>query len=204
MTNGAGYDDTRRKLWIPKKALRSKTATASTSDTSVSFLLPLISTWAVQQSIQAAKAEAWVRLVGVWKYDHKTFRIVQEYDGAGFIIVFEGAELQYQFFLGVLMAFSDAYWRGSHDMWINARYKLFRHRYATWQVETVEDVGPKSQPMYENIKEAIMTRFGYSQVSAKLIEQLQRISNGFASGNGNTLVVQAKENFGAISDVTVF
>ena len=183
---------------VPKAAA----SPASTSEASPStFSLPLISTWAVQLSIQAAKAEAWVRVVGVWKYDHKTFGMVQEYDGAGFIVVFEGAELQYQFFLDVLMAFSDAYWRGSHDMWINARYKLFRHRYATWQAETIENVGPKAEPMYQNIQKA-MTRFGYSQVSAKLIEQLQRFSNDFASGNGNTLVVQAKENIGAISDAT--
>mmetsp|Transcript_19200 Transcript_19200/g.45244 ORF Transcript_19200/g.45244 Transcript_19200/m.45244 type:complete len:185 (-) Transcript_19200:57-611(-) len=153
--------------------------------------LPCIGCFAAQQSPKAAKLNAWVRVVGIVKYDGKSFAICQEYDGSGMIVVLEGIDFKPQFLLEVLMAFSDAQYRGSHDMWINARYRLFRFRYATWKVAAIEEVGPMAGPFYESMKEAFL-RMGYPHVGTALVECLDVINKGFAAKSGEVLIEEAK------------
>ena len=152
---------------------------------------PLVSCFPVQQSVKAAAADAWVRVLGVVKYANVSFGIMQEYDGDGFVVALRGGELRPLFMLEVIMAFSDALYRQTHAMWIGARYAKFRHRFATWTVPVVSDLGPRASAFHDCLK-AAFTQMGHPQVGAAVVQQLERVKDGFASASATKLLEDAK------------
>ena len=159
----------------------------------MSTVRPLVSTFSVQESITAAAADSWQRVVGVVRYDGVSFAIVQEWDGQGCIVALGGGEFKTQFMVEAAMGFSSAMWRSSHDMWLSARYSAFRRRYATWNSPTVE-AGPLASSFHASMAEAL-GRMGYAELGTTLVAQLMRIKQGFAAGgNGEQLVSDAKSS----------
>eukprot|EP00928_Gymnodinium_smaydae_P081932 TRINITY_DN65362_c0_g1_i1.p1 TRINITY_DN65362_c0_g1~~TRINITY_DN65362_c0_g1_i1.p1 ORF type:complete len:350 (+),score=47.97 TRINITY_DN65362_c0_g1_i1:163-1212(+) len=156
---------------------------------------PVISCVSVQQSVQAAQADAWQRVVAVLKYDNHSFALVQEYDAEGAVVVLRGGELRPLFMLEVIMVFSDAMSRRTHGVYINARYCKFRHRYATWRVPTSGSLGPCASAFHSSLKEAFSS-LGFSIAGDVLVQQLERVMAGFVASSTEKLVADAKLSAG--------
>ncbi|OLQ09837.1 hypothetical protein AK812_SmicGene6513 [Symbiodinium microadriaticum] len=147
----------------------------------------LVSCFAVQVSVEAARASAWHRVVGVARFDGVTVGILQEYDGDGCMVALQG-ELKSAFMVEVLMAMSDAMNRGSHDMWIAARYVNFRYRYATWTVTQTSN-GPDAKAFHRCVCAALSWQPGLGDA---LRDHLERLLDGWASGSAEKLRNDAK------------
>ncbi|CAK9088707.1 3-glucan synthase mok12 [Durusdinium trenchii] len=135
---------------------------------------PLVSSLSCQASVNSAKGDAWLRVLGVVKYDNISFGILQEYDGEGFLIALRGGELKTRFLVEVLMGFSDALYRQSHSMWMGARYKFFSHRFQVWRSPTQGALGPKASSFHASLQEAF-EMMGYAQVGTIVVQQLERV-----------------------------
>ncbi|CAE7807530.1 unnamed protein product [Symbiodinium sp. CCMP2592] len=147
----------------------------------------LVSCFAVQVSVDAAKASAWHRVVGVARFDGVTVAILQEYDGEGCMLAMQG-ELKSAFMVEALMAMSDAMTRGSLDMWLGARYVRFRYRYATWNVTQTSN-GPDAKAFHRCLCTALAWQPGLGDA---LRDHLERLLDGWAAGSAEKLRNDAK------------
>lgn len=153
---------------------------------------PLVSSLSCQASVNSAKGDAWLRVLGVVKYDNISFGILQEYDGEGFLIALRGGELKTRFLVEVLMGFSDALYRQSHSMWMGARYKFFSHRFQVWRSPTQGALGPKASSFHASLQEAF-EMMGYAQVGTIVVQQLERVRAGFAENSPTKLFQDARD-----------
>ncbi|CAK9061903.1 unnamed protein product [Durusdinium trenchii] len=150
---------------------------------------------AAHASVNSAKGDAWLRVLGVVKYDNISFGILQEYDGEG--------ELKTRFLVEVLMGFSDALYRQSHSMWMGARYKFFSHRFQVWRSPTQGALGPKASSFHASLQEAF-EMMGYAQVGTIVVQQLERVRAGFAENSPTKLFQDARDAAQASSTRVVF
>lgn len=154
-------------------------------------LRPLVSVVSVQQSVDGAKNDAWVRVVGVAKFADTSCAFVQEWDGQGALVAMQGGELRPQFLLEVVMSFSSAMFRGTHAMFMEARYGKFRHRFATWDTQVKGDMGPSASQFHASLGQAF-SGMGFPEAGAAVVRQLERVNRGFASGDEQQLFSDAR------------
>ncbi|CAE7446379.1 PRMT1 [Symbiodinium natans] len=152
---------------------------------------PLVSSLTVQVSVNSAKGDAWFRVIGVVKHDNISFGILQEYDGEGLLVALRGGELKTRFLVEVLMGFSNALYRGSHAMWMGARYKFFSYRFHVW-TSTTGDMGPHASSFHAHLQEAFAT-MGYAPLGTVVVEQLERVRAGFAENSPTKLFQDARD-----------
>ena len=162
----------------------------------------LVSTIAVQQSVKAAAAGAWVRVVGVVKHGGVSFAILQEWDGQGCVVALRGGELKPLFLREVAMGFSSAMWRRSHGMWLGARYQNFHYRHATWEVPTKEGLGPLAGPFHARLTTAL-SEMGHPDAASVVVQQLERVQAGFAAASAQRLVTDAQQAADAFAAAVV-
>ncbi|CAJ1354451.1 unnamed protein product [Effrenium voratum] len=179
----------------PEQSVEYFDALATATRTESEELKPLVSSLCCQASVNSAKGDAWFRVLGVVKYDNISFGILQEYDGEGFLIALRGGELKTRFLVEVLMGFSDALYRGSHSMWMGARYKFFSHRFQVWSSPTQGELGPKASSFHASLQKAFGT-MGYAQVGTVVVQQLERVRAGFAENSPAKLFQDARDAAG--------